>query len=319
MRRVGVISNPLSGGNRKGLNPVRNVLAEHSQGIHREVRTMTDVHSALVDFARHEVDVLVVNGGDGTVHAVLTALFLFKPFETLPLLAILRSGTDSMIAMDIGIPGKREDALRKLLAWSRTQEGHPQILQRPVLRVQPAPDASPLFGMFFGTAGIYQGIQFCAHQFHTRGLRGEWADGLTLAWLLLELVRFNSPWITPVPITIRMDQNPSQEGDILALFVTTLERLFLGLRPFWGVENGPLHFTAVQSHPRRLFRTLPALLQGRRTPFTTPENGYFSHNLHEVQLTLTGGFTIDGELYAAERRSGPLSVQYGGQALFIKF
>jgi hypothetical protein len=116
-----------------------------------------------------------------------------------------------------------------------------------------------------------------------------------------------------------VDQNPSREDDFLALFITTLERLFLGLRPFWGKGTGPLHYTAVRSPAHHLFRTLPALLQGRRNRYGTPENGYFSHNAHDVQLTLSGGFTIDGELYMASCQSGPLSVQCGGHALFMRF
>jgi len=96
--RVGVLNNPRSGGNRRGLGAVREVLAAYPQVSHREVLTPADVASALVDFARKEVNTVAVNGGDGTIQAVLTVLCNHQPFETFPHLAVLRAGTTSMTA-----------------------------------------------------------------------------------------------------------------------------------------------------------------------------------------------------------------------------
>ncbi|UCD57595.1 MAG: hypothetical protein JSV16_00355, partial [Candidatus Hydrogenedentota bacterium] len=134
--RVGVLSNPLSGGNRNGRGAVREALSVSSQICRREVQTKADVASALADFARHEVDVVAVDGGDGTVHAVLTALFRHQMFETPPLLALLRSGTANMIARDVGLRGRHDQALRRLYTWVHTGDYNAVILERPVLRVQ---------------------------------------------------------------------------------------------------------------------------------------------------------------------------------------
>jgi diacylglycerol kinase (ATP) len=93
---IGVLINPLSGGNLNGLGSIRSVINDNPQVIHRDVQTPQDVLGALLDFARRDVDLLAVNGGDGTVQAVLTNLFLHQPFSTMPLLAVLQSGTTSM-------------------------------------------------------------------------------------------------------------------------------------------------------------------------------------------------------------------------------
>jgi ABC-type uncharacterized transport system substrate-binding protein len=101
--RIGMLNNPLSGGNRNGLQKIRQAAAAaHPEVLQREVQTPTDVKETLADFARQEVNLLVVNGGDGTVQAALTAIFHKNFFETMPVLAVLRSaGTTSMIAGDI--------------------------------------------------------------------------------------------------------------------------------------------------------------------------------------------------------------------------
>jgi predicted polyphosphate/ATP-dependent NAD kinase len=68
--KIGVLINPLSGGNLNGLGAVRRVINDYPQVIHRDVQTPQDVLQALMDFARRDVDLLAVNGGDGTVQAV---------------------------------------------------------------------------------------------------------------------------------------------------------------------------------------------------------------------------------------------------------
>jgi hypothetical protein len=315
--RVGVLSNPLSGGNRKGMADVRTLLAGQPQVNHREVQTPTDVAAALGDFARQEVDIVTVNGGDGTIQAVLTALFHHQPFETLPLLAILRAGTDSVTARDVGLKGSREHALRKLFTWARTREGDAAIVERSVLRVEGAVKQEPLYGMIFGAAGIYQGIQYTHRNVYTLGLRGSLAPGLTMVRFFSSLAREGSDFVVPVPIKIQLDRQPLKQLDCALILVCALERLFLGLRPYWGTENAPLHFTAISARPRHLVKTLPFILRGRKGRHGTQDNGYFSHNFHEMRLTFDSGFTLDGELYTPDFRFGPLLVQEGGQASFL--
>ena len=63
---------------------------------------------------------------------------------------------------------------------------------------------------------------------------------------------------------------------------------------------------------------LPALLRGRRSHVGTNENGFYSHNAHEIKLFLDGGFTLDGQLYTPENQEKPTVVRYGGTANFIR-
>ena len=62
--RIGMLNNPLSGGNRKGLQEIRKAAAKvRPEVLQREVQTPSEVSQALADFARREVNILVVNGG----------------------------------------------------------------------------------------------------------------------------------------------------------------------------------------------------------------------------------------------------------------
>ena len=102
------------------------------------------------------------------------------------------------------------------------------------------------------------------------------------------------------------------------VLITTLQRLFLGLRPFWGSQRKPLHFTAVQARPRHFLKALPAAMRGRQGRHVTKANGYTSYNIDEVQLTLSSGFNLDGELYTPDGKLGPVVVSCGGYSSFLQ-
>jgi diacylglycerol kinase family enzyme len=315
--RVGVLTNPLSGRNKNRGGAVEKTLRSYPAFLHREVQTPQDVASALVEFSSDGVDVLAVDGGDGTVHSVLTTLFHLVPFETLPLLALLRSGTDNMIARDVGVKGSQREAARKLIAWIRQNQRAAIIVNRPILRVQIAPDREPLYGMFFGAGAIHQLIHSFSAKMHSFGLYGELVNGLTLLRSLLGVAFGRRDYITPVRIKVFLNATMQKEETYMVLFISTLERLFLGIRPFWGKEPAPLRFSAVGGCPHHLLRAVPSLVRGRIGRHGTPENGYFSHNVDNVQLHLDSGFTIDGEVYEPDAQFGPITIRNGGQAAFL--
>ena len=145
--RVGFLNNPLSGGNRRHPGPVQQVLDAHAEVLRHDVKTPADVASALADLAQHKIDVVTINGGDGTVQAVMTAILGDRIFESSPLLAVLSAGTTSMIAGDVGVRGGRVGGLRRLLSWARSPDTDSHLVERSVLRLEHYPGAPPRLGL----------------------------------------------------------------------------------------------------------------------------------------------------------------------------
>ena len=105
MPKIGLISNPGSQRNRRGLQEIRQVLAGNPDIVHVTTEARGELDEVLADFARRGVDLLLINGGDGTVQTVLTRLLEKRPFETPPYLAILPRGMANTTAADVGLRG----------------------------------------------------------------------------------------------------------------------------------------------------------------------------------------------------------------------
>jgi diacylglycerol kinase family enzyme len=309
----------LTGRNRRGLQSIRRVEAEHPWMPARDVCTPHDVRAALGEFARAEVDVVALNGGDGTIQAALTILLgPESPFERPPLLAALPAGTTALIAGDVGLPGRCAEGLRRLLAWAHAGSPEAAIVERPVLRMRAEDTPEPAFGMFFGAASILRGVEYAVTRVHPLGIRGELGAGLAFCRMLGRLARGRHERLSAISVEAAIDGGPPERRDCLVVLVTTLRRLFLGLRPYWGSEPGPLHYTAVAARPRHLLRVLPSLLRGRASRHGTPEHGYVSRNAHEIRLSVSGGFMLDGEVLG--KRDGPETVvlDEGGRVAFVR-
>lgn len=313
---IGVVTNPWSGGNKGGIGYLRTFLAQNPDIRHGEAVTPEEVKSLLVDFSARDIDLLVVNGGDGTVQAVLSALFGCGVFPRTPVLALLRAGTMSMLARDVGVAGAPRAALARIRAWNLdNRRFRHRFVERPVLKVRRGPATAPLCGMFFGAGAILQGIDLCHKRMNPRGVRGEGMPGLIMARLLLAALFGNDRLVSAADIRICIGKEPSRPARYLLAMVSTLDRLFLGMHPFWGDAGGPLHFTALAERPAHLLRNLPFLLRGRRTATATPQNGFLSCNARRITLDFKGRFTLDGEIFQTR---GPLTIEAAGPARFFK-
>lgn len=313
---LGILRNPLSGTNLRTAAEMQRVLAAHPATPCLDVRDPPAVAKALRELAARGVDTIAISGGDGTVHAVLDTLFGASPFSRLPLLAVLRGGTANMTARDVGMRGRQDRALASLI--QRVAQGGDGLVvtERIVMRIDPGAGRAPIHGMFFGAAAIAQGIEYCKRKVHTLGLRGEIGPAVTMARFVIAMARGERDIVAPVPITVAVDGGAHAAFDCEIVYVSTLENLVLGLRPYWGKETAPLHYASVRAAPRHWLRALPGLLRGRPNRFITPSNGYRSHNAHRLVIGLDSPFFVDGEM-VAPTPGVPLVLESGGAARFV--
>lgn len=322
--RVGLITNPGSGRNRSGLSKIRRLCADLPGSGYHEARDPVEIAAALGELSRFGPDVLAVNGGDGTVQAVLTALFRDRPFDDPPLLALLRGGTTNMTAGDVGLRGRMPGALQRLLSLAGSATAPVQVERRPILKVDGPGEGQPRYGMFFGAGAIIKGIEYCHAKVHTKGFRDGIAPGICTLRLLLALARKDRTYASPTPMTLTTSSASGSEmtcagqQDYYLVLASPLERLFLGLRPYWGRQQGAFYFSALRADPVHTLRALPPLFWGHAGRLATPENGYYSEKIDGLELDMDGPYTLDGEIYHASRDNGPVRVTVGGWASFLR-
>lgn len=298
--RIGVLTNPRSRHNRlAGVHALEPLLARYPRALHRVAASRDDIWAALAAFAALGVDVVAINGGDGTVHTVLDGLLDREIFDELPLLAVLPGGRTNMTANDVGVRGgSSRRALERLLAWNGSGDASADVTSRPVIRVEGDSGGRPRHGFFFGTAGLYQATVNCwAFREASRipGMKTGLGTAVSIGRQLVGHLLRRGP-IAPTPIGVQFDGEARTDGEYLMLIVTTLDRMALGLRPFWDDRPAPLRFTAVAFAHRHFLRAVPALLRGKPNGVLKPEHGYSSRNAHSVVLELASGCMLDGEI-----------------------
>jgi hypothetical protein len=121
----------------------------------------------------------------------------------------------------------------------------------------------------------------------------------------------------PLGARISIDGATARDERLLGLLVSTMERQFLDLRPYWGEGPGALRFTSLAASPRHVLPAMLSVMRGRPNRFTSDENGYRSCNADRIELELDSGFTLDGELFAAGP-GGRLALWGDRSAFFLR-
>lgn len=296
MTKIGLISNPHSRRNRLGLAEVETMVRGRPDVVHRRLGVDADV-AILTDFARREVDVLAINGGDGTVQRLLTILLGELNLEQPPPIAVLAGGTTNLIAGDVGLPGSPARGLRRLLEITARGGLDRCVFRRHVMRVDHLDGVAPQFGMFLGAGVLAHAISDHAARDTRKRLPGPLTLTLSVMRVLADGLRPQDRRriLRSQSIRLGLDGGPAREARRLLVFVTTLDRLALGTRPYWNQGTAPLRFTSVAAAPPHLLCASVRVLAGGGQRL--PAEHYGSGSVQRLDLGLTDRVALDGELF----------------------
>ena len=315
--RIGVISNPSSGHNRDHFPAVQATL-DSCPGLvsHITTRSAADIPQALAALAAAGVDTLVINGGDGTVSAVLGTLLERSAFAQLPLVVLLPGGTANMTAGDVGVRGRLPAAARKLSRWAAQTAAQRSTGERPERRpMRLHMDGAVHYGMFLGSGAIIDGTEYAHREVHSRGLRDDSSLALVTLRTVWGLVRGEPAFTGATPVSLSVDDAEPEQHDALILALSTLQRLAFGMRPFWGHGHGSLRLTLVDRGCRYFLPNFIRIILGRPGRGARAERGYHSFNADELRMTIDGPINLDGELLWP---GGPVQITPGVPVTFLR-
>ncbi len=320
-RTIAAISNPLSGRNKRGAFELFDrEVAKYSSINHIAASQPQKIIQALEDFRNTGAHYLIVNGGDGTLQTILTYLKQEPRIGFSPELILLRAGTTSMTFGDVGCAGKIGDVLKRIVKYSERETGFPLFrrVSRPVLQMTIPERKKVVCGMFFGAGAIYSGILYCRQNLHTKGMRGELGPSIAMLRFLFDWVTVNKLTV-PAKACIEVDGLDSITGEFGIIVATTLDRLLMGVYPFWGAGDKSTNpaLTLIKRNPPRSVKAFSSILRGQPPGVESQANYYHSYFPNSVRIVIENGFTLDGELFGEQGVSTELFLRSAGNVNFL--
>mgnify|MGYP000872868426 CR=1 FL=1 len=304
-----VIRNPRSGGNR-GADGRAHVIARALGMTLAEPDTPAALDTALRRFRADGVGLLGIDGGDGTVREVASAL---SRMAWTPRLAVVPSGRINLIARDVGLRRGGEAGLRQVAVLARERGEAIRVERRRLLRLDRA-GKPPLFGMFAGAAAFTDACRVTNTHIHPRGLGGQAAIAAGIAAALARAAAGRGT--DGLPMRVAVDAAAPIDGRRFLLLATTLDRLPLGLWPFWAEGAGAVHLLDVAAPPRALPRALLPLMVGWKRPWMSGA-GYRSRDADAVELELSEPLVLDGEEFPPGA-DGRIRLSAGPEMEFVR-
>lgn len=316
-RRAGLIVNPSAGKNSgKGLALVDKLSGERAATI-RILERFEQLEGFLREMAADRVSDLFISSGDGTIQEILTHIAERSPFASQPNIILLPHGTTNLSANDVGF---RSHALEAQASFMRSLA--PQdVTSRNTIRCLNPGDGKLRHGMFVGTGAVAHATRYCQQAFNDHGIKGRWA----VAGTLLTAVRkylFSKPDPTdesrfdrPYQIMVEAKGRVMADGPQLLQMSTTLEKLVLNTRPFWGGKTAPIR-TSVFPYPvPSVARWMLPVMYGGENRKSPPGSVSFCSDALEV--ISRDVFVIDGEFFPAPTDE-PLKLETGPLFSFVR-
>ncbi|MES2337338.1 MAG: diacylglycerol kinase family protein [Pseudomonadota bacterium] len=260
--------------------------------------TRAELRDVLATFAARGIDLLVIDGGDGTIRDVLTCAGDFWGTRW-PRIAILPSGKTNALAVDLGIPAgwSFDDAM--------AAASNGRVVHRTPLEIAPRYERGlAVRGFLFG-GGQFVDATAMAQTTHHAGA----FNGLAVALALVGAVGSTlfggaqSKWRRGSRIALRYTEGVRAlhgaavhtDASRYVMLASTLERLPAGLKPF-GQSRPGMKTLVVDAPAARLATSAPALLWGSEAAWLE-DRGYHRIDADAVEIDLEAGFILDGEIF----------------------
>jgi len=285
--QVLLISNPRSGRNRRDPGRVRRLQELLPPGgvLHQP----EDLGTLRGLAAETDADVVAVDGGDGTLHKVLSA-FLAVRQRDFPAFSLLRGGSMNTVARNLGIRASPFAQLRRLTA------GAPRTVERRPLLVDGAQ-----VGFFFGTGVLARFLK----AYYAEGVPGPARAAQTLAQTVGSALvggSFAREMFAPVPCRVDADDERFGPPEWSAVAAGMLPDLGLGFRPFYRAPERPghMHVVGYSCSPAAVALSMPRIWMGR-----SPARPDIIERLAQrlvIEADEAQGYMLDGDFLQGGRR-----------------
>lgn len=267
-------------------------------GIVRQTPVPTDIQAAadeLVD--HHEIDVLGICGGDGTLQHTLTAFINAYGGTLPPLICPLRGGTMNTIARSVGTVGSAEQKLAEVVGKFRRGESFLHS-DRNLMKI--TADDGVRYCFLFGNGLVANYLDVYYGSPYEGTTAGAWVIQRGVVAALTRNRHFESIF-GRVNLRVSIDGQDVPFNDYLGVLSATVCDVGLGFKPLYRAEerSGAFHILASGLSAGDLVKNLPRFFRGVRLK----GNEHYDTLAHEATIEADQPFRFmtDGELATTSR------------------
>ena len=302
-RLIGVITNLNSRQNRQGkYNRTRLLNIVGRAGLVRETREFEELPEVVEAFRKKGVDVIAINGGDGTYGTVITELINQYGGDERPPVFLLRGGTINVLASAIGV--SRGDPASLLARFTRDLYERKRLWSSSTIgsvKVTNPELSAPSYGFVFANGLVYNFVKSYYNYGDPNWIR---ALRVTLRDILLAplpISWLNETW-SPLEAETVIDGERWPYRDVMVSTAAAIEKLALWFKPFTKKPDHRSGFAFLLNSMSRteIYRKWWKLSRAR-----------FSHERHfnrlaqKVVFKTSAGYLLDGDLW---RPSGEINL-----------
>ncbi len=302
MPGIGVINNPRSRQNKKHPERIRKLgyILGHG-GESKETWTFEALDRVLQEFKKRDIDILAINGGDGSNHVTLSSLIKLYGKKPLPKIALMRGGTLNTISDGCGIKGNTTGILYNITEKYGNDEPF-NIVHRDTLKI------GDQYSFLFGNGIVAKFME----TYYSTGTPSPshgakvLMQGAVSAFLGTELTKH---WTEPLIARVTLDGWEVPNRRWTSMLGATVPELGLGFTPFprYEDEPGTFHMSLLDGSPTTLVMNLAHIYFGRAISHKLG----FEVTAKEVKIESESPwpYQLDGEIYQCE--SGSLAIEVG--------
>ena len=300
MPGIGIITNPHSRRNRRNPEQMRRMGYILGQNDTYELTNrVEDVSRVAEQFRDNDIDILALNGGDGTNHVTLTQFIQVYGEHPLPRIALLRGGTMNTTAEGMGIHGTPSRLLANLVEKYYT--GQPfETTERDTLRV--TDENAARYGFIFGNGIVSNFLEI----YYDTGTPSPATAAALLARAVVSVThggelaqRITRPFRASVDLDDGREHWPVR--DYRAIVAATVDQIGLGFRPFVRSEERPgaFHILGIHGSTMAIARDLPRMRLGLPVSPEIALSSVASRAVFRCEEPIV--YTIDGEMHVSQQ------------------
>jgi diacylglycerol kinase family enzyme len=313
MPGIGIITNPHSRRNRRYPEQMRRLAYILGQrDAHELTNRIEDVLEVARRFRDDDIEILALNGGDGTNHVTLTRFIEVYGDKPLPKIALLRGGTMNTVSEAVGIKGTPSRLLANLVEKYYTRQPF-ETTKRDMLKI--TDEHGTNYGFIFGNGIISNFLEI----YYKSGDPSPKTAALLLGRAIAQVATGGDiidKLFEPFNADVTFGDGESWPArDYKAVMAATVDQIGLGFRPFIRCEEreGTFHVLAITAGPLGTAAMLPRMRLGLPVHAEGIRGKIASQALFRSDTPIH--YTIDGDMHTAQ--SGQVRLEAGPRVELI--